>query len=116
MGRRNGRPGDYLVTDQYLGVTTYASKVRRDFWGSLVQKPLQRNLQEISQPLLDPYPVPYVTGSSYERVPNTCIFERIPFYIGNTTIRTPLTSPAAQALYNTTGIGDMSVGCTFVVS
>lgn len=116
MARRNGRPGTHLVIDQYTGFTTYRERVSRDFWGSWAIKPLKRNLQDIATPLLDPYPVDVYTGSAYETYETPCIFERIPFYIGTTNIRTPTTSPAAQAIFNTTGIGDMEVGCTFMVS
>lgn len=116
MARRSGRPGAWLATDELTGFTKYGTQLKTDFWGAKTARPLKRNLQEIATPLLDPYPVPYYTGSSYEQVPNICVFENIPFYVGNTNIRTPRTGDAAQAVYNTTGIGDMEIGCTFIVS
>jgi len=116
MARRNGRPGSHLAIDQYTGFTTYVENLKRDWWGTYARKPLQRNLQDIATPLLDPYPVEVYTGSAYEQIPNPCIFENIPLFIGNTNIRTPLNGDAAQAIYNTTGIGDMEVGCTLRVN
>lgn len=113
MARRNGKPNDYLVTDDYYGRTVYASTTKFDYWNNLVQKPLKRNLQEISQPLNDPYPVPIFRGPDYEQT-NACEFELQPLYIGNTTI--PFANTEVTTLYDLNpGIGNMAVGCTFIV-
>lgn len=113
MARRNGKPGDYLITDDYLGVTTYASKVTTDFWGNVVQKPLLRNLQEIATPLNDPYPVPLFRGPDYEQT-IACQFEIQPQYIGRTTRPFPNTQ-LTQLLDLNPSLGSMFVGCTFRV-
>lgn len=113
MARRRGKPGDYLITDDYYGTTTYASKTTEDFWGNIVQKPLKRNLQEISQPMNDPYPVPIYRGPDYEQT-NACDFETQPLYIGNTNIPFPNTQYTSVFGLDP-GIGDAEVGCTFVV-
>lgn len=115
MARRGGKPSDYLASDDYTGVTTYASKLRYDYWGNFVRKPLLRNLQEIATPLLDPYPVPDYRGPTYENIPNTCVFETLPSYVGNTNIPTPLSGPGAQYYAQGASIGDAEIGCTFIV-
>lgn len=115
MARRNGKPGSHLVIDQYTGFTTYRERIKRDFWGAYAKRPLKRNLQDIATPLLDPYPVDVYTGSAYEQIPNTCVFETLPLYIGTTNIRTPTTGDAAQAFLNIPAIPDQEVGCTNVV-
>lgn len=114
MARRNGKKGQWLVSDDYTGFTKYASVTTLDYWNNRVEKPLIRNLQEIATPLLDPYPVPYYRGPQYEQVRN-CIAESQPIFIGNTNIPTPNTSPATQALNLNPGLGEMSIGCTFRV-
>lgn len=115
MARRGGRKGEYLMSDDYTGFTEYSSKLKRDYWGNWAVKPLERNLQEIAKPLLDPQPVPNYNGPTYEVIPNPCIFETQPAYIGLTTRPTLNTSPATQALNLNPAIPNMEVGCTFVV-
>lgn len=113
MARRRGKPGDYLITDDYYGRTTYQSKTTTDYWGNIVEKPLIRNLQEISQPLSDPYPVNYYRGPQYEQT-TACQFELQPLFIGNTNVPFPQTN--ATSIFNLDpAIPDMSVGCTFEV-
>lgn len=116
MARRNQRRGDYLVTSDYSGCTTYASKVVQDYWGNWGESReiLQRNLQEIAFPLADPYPVYPYLGPDYEAGVTQCTFELQPTYIGKTTI--PFPNTQYTQLFNLNpGIGQMSVGCTFVV-
>lgn len=112
--RRNGRKGDWLATDDYTGFTTYASKLRRDYWGSYAQKPLLRNLQEIAAPLDDPQPVPLYRGPNYESF-NPCDAELAPEFVGNTNVPTNTSNMAAQVLNLSPGIGSMEIGCTFIV-
>lgn len=114
MARRNGRKNAWLVTDDYSGFTEYNSAVKKDYWGALAKNPLLRNLQEIATPLNDPEPVPFYRGPSYEFTPN-CIAELAPFYVGNTTVPTNPNNAAFQALDLSPGIGEMAVGCDFVV-
>lgn len=113
MARRGGRRGDYLASDDYTGEIRYASEMRKDFWGNFVKKPLLRNLQEICTPLGDPYPVETFRGSTFE-VTNPCDFEIAPATVGLTTRPTP-NYPAIQIMGWNPGIGQMSVGCTFIV-
>lgn len=114
MARRNGRPGAYLMTDDYTGMTRYASELREDYWGSFAKKPLQRNMQEIGSPLEDPEPVINYRGPSYEYTP-PCVGEVAPFKVGLTNIPTNPNNAAFQALTLSPGIGMMAVGCTFIV-
>ncbi len=113
MARRGGRKGAYLATDDYTGITVYANKLQKDYWGNMVVSPLKRNLQEISSPLDDPRPVAFYRGPTYERV-SPCDFETQPLFIGKTNIRTPQ-SFLTTALNLDPGIGDATIGCTFVV-
>lgn len=112
--RRNGRPGDYLITDDWTGCTTYHSKVRKDYWNNLSEIVLQRNLQEIATPLSDPYPVKEYRGPQYEPT-NACDFEVQPAFIGKTNVPFPNTN-ITQLFNLDPGIGEMSVGCTLVIS
>lgn len=123
MARRNGRKGAWLATDDYTGFTVYASKLQRDFWGSLAVKPLQRNLQEISSPLNDPVPVPFYRGPNYEQSSMTLLY--VPQTVGNTSVLTSVQNAAIQTpgLYpNVTnghiiaGIGTARIGSTFIVT
>jgi len=114
MARRNGRPGQWLATDDYTGFTVYANKLRRDYWGAMAVKPLERNLQEIASPLNDPEPVAFYRGPNYE-ASSPCIAEIAPLFVGNTNIPTNPNNMAFQVLNLSPGIGDMAVGCTFEV-
>lgn len=114
MARRGGRKNDWLATDDYTGFTTYGSKLKRDWWGAYARKPLLRNLQEIATPLNDPEPVPFYRGPNYESTP-TCAAEIAPFYVGNTTVQTNQNNAAFQELNLQPALGDMEIGCTFIV-
>lgn len=113
MARRRGRPGAYLAVDDNSGFTTYAEKLRQDYWGNETKYPLQRNLQEISSPLGDPYPVPMFRGPQYEAT-TACDFETQPLFIGNTTRPFP-TSQYGQLVGLDLAIPDMAISCTFIV-
>lgn len=114
MARRRGRPGDYLMTDQYYGFTRYASEIQQDYWGAYAVKPLKRNLQEIATPFNDPEPVSRYSGPSYEYT-RPCVGEVAPQYVGNTNVPTSNDNMAFQALNLNPAIPDMSIGCTFIV-
>jgi len=112
--RRTGRKGNYLMTDDTLGWSVYASKVKRDYWGNETTVPLLRNLQEIASPLEDPQPVPVYRGPAYEYF-NPCDAEVAPTYVGLTNVPTSQSNMAFQALDLAPGIGEATVGCTFIV-
>jgi len=123
MARRNGRKGDHLATDDYTGFTVFASKLQRDYWGSLAVHPLKRNLQEISSPLTDPSPVEIYRGPNYEAATPTLLY--VPSTVGNTNVLTNVQNAAIQTpnLYpNVTnghiisGIGTARIGSTFIVT
>lgn len=114
MARRKGRPGDYLMTDDYTGFTHFASELKRDYWGQYAKKPLLRNLQEIATPFNDPAPVPVYRGPNYETF-NTCDAELAPTFVGLTNVKTSNDNMAAQALNLDPAIPDMEIGCTFIV-
>lgn len=114
MAMRRGRPGAYLMTDQYTGFTRYASELKKDYWGAYAKKPLKRNLQEIAHGLEDPAPVPRYSGPSYESF-NSCLAEVAPLYVGLTNVPTNENNMAFQVLNLNPGLGSMSIGCTFRV-
>lgn len=114
MARRAGRKGDYLMVDDYFGMTCFASELRKDYWGSYAKHPLNRNLQEIASPLNDPEPVIIFRGPNYETSRN-CIGENAPRFVGNTTVATSQNNAAFQGLNLKPAIPTMSVGCNFVV-
>lgn len=114
MARRNGRPGKYLAVDDNSGFTVYANQLQTDYWRNETRFPLKRNLQEISSPLGDPYPVSLYRGPQYEQT-NACMFETSPIYIGKTTKPFPQSSAYAQFQNLEPGVGAFSVGCTLKV-
>lgn len=114
MARRRGRPGDYLLTDDYSGTTTYRSRVTEDYWGNFTRFPLERNLQEIASPLNDPYPVSVFRGPQYERT-DPCDFELFPRFIGKTLIPFNTNNVLSTVFNFNPAIPDMSIGCTFIV-
>lgn len=114
MARRSGRKGAWLATSDYTGFTHFASDLKLDFWGARAVRPLKRNLQEIAKPLNDPEPVPFYRGPNYETTP-VCVAEIAPVYVGNTTIPTNPNNAAFQALNLDPGIGDMIIGCSFLI-
>lgn len=114
MARRRGKPGSYLMTDDNSGFTEYAYKLKEDYWGNQTSYGLKRNLQEISGPIGDPYPVAIFRGSQYEAT-SACDFETTPLFIGKTRIPFPQNSAYTQFQDLDPGIGSAAIGCTFVV-
>ena len=113
--RRNQRKGEWLASDDLTGFVTYASRLRKGYYGEMAVKPLKRNLQEIASPLDDPAPVPAFSGPSYETYPTPCIGGVAPEFVGLTNVRTNPNNMAFQVLNLNPGIGDMEVGCSFIV-
>lgn len=114
MARRNGRPGAHLITDDNSGFTTYGDKVTTDYWGNITSYPLERNLQEISSPLGDPYPVTMYRGPQYQSV-NPCQFEAAPSTVGLTHKVFPRNSAYVQGFLPVPAVGTGIIGCTFKV-
>lgn len=112
--RRRGRPGSYLMTDDWTGCTIYKEQAKKDYWGNLSQIQLKRNLQEISQPLNDPYPVKEYRGPQYEQT-DPCQFEVFPQFIGNTLVPFNTNNLLATAFNFNPSIPNMQIGCTFIV-
>lgn len=96
MARRNGRPGSWLIPDDYYGFVRFNSQLRYDYWGALAQKPLKRNLQEIASPLNDPQPVDPVRGPNYEIV-NSATTAVVPQFVGVTSVPTNTDNAAYQS-------------------
>lgn len=83
------------MSDDYTGVTHYASELTRDFWGAYAKRPLKRNLQEIASPLNDPLPVNPYRGPDYEYV-DPSITTVAPQYVGTTSVPTNRNNAAIQ--------------------
>lgn len=115
MARRRGKPGAWLTSDDTTGFTVFNDRIQTDYWGNKTAVPLQRNLQEISSPLGDPYPVAFYRGPQYEAT-TACDFEVAPTFVGKTTKPFVINSQYAQLFNLNPSIPDMSVGCTFIVT
>lgn len=96
MARRGGRPGSWLIPDDYYGFTSYNTKLRFDYWGQLAAKPLKRNLQEIATPLNDPVPVNPVRAPNYEVVDSSTTAV-VPQFVGTTSVPTNTDNAAYQS-------------------
>jgi len=83
--KRRGRLGEYLAADDYTGAVKYASKLKKDYWGNLVENPLERNKQELVKAMNDPQPLPWVREADYEVVTSAML--QVPTTIGNSTVR-----------------------------
>ena len=101
------------MSDDYTGMTHYASELRRDYCGAWAKKPLKRNLQEVASPLNDPQPVDPYRGPTYE-ASGTCLGDVAPTYVGLTNVRTSISNMAYQVLIDG-GIGSWAIGCNFEV-
>ena len=106
--------GSWLATDDTTGFTKYGEELKLDFWGNRTAIPLERNLQEIAQPLDDPMPIPFFRGSNYQ-ITNGCLAETAPLFVGLTNVRTNTNNAAIPVLGLNPSLGDMSVGCSFRV-
>lgn len=113
MARRSGKKGQWLVTDDYTGITRYSSEMQQDYWGNYTRKPLKRNLQEIASPLSDPEPVPFYRPPTYEHT-TAAQFSVCPATVGLTSKPTP-PSLAGDVFGWNAGIGDAVIGSTFLV-
>ena len=110
--RKSWKKGDWLVIDEESGITRYASQVRRDWKGLYVTNRYadEEQEQDFIKPMQDPQPVAFTALPDR----NFEICNCLPRYVGATTV--PYTSVgAATHLFQVDGIGDMSIGCSFVV-
>jgi hypothetical protein len=119
---RDGKGGRAIILLPMiiLVLLPFASNLSRDYWGSYARKPLHRNLQEISSPLLDPTPVSLYRGPNYESWPYASFGFVIPVDVGNTSRLTNRNNAAIQVLGTNpsaaSGIGAMQIGNDFTVS
>lgn len=111
-GRRNWKSGDWLVVDEESGVVRYASQITRDYLGRLVTKKYAdyEHPQNFIKGLNDPKALPFVNP-----VPTTahiCNYSSV--FVGNTNVTAKRDGPADH-LFEANGIGDMSIGCSFII-
>lgn len=113
MARNGWKKGDWLVIDEESGVTTYASKVRRDWLGRYVTSRYadDEQPQDFAYPLDDPKTLPFILppDTNFE-ISNTIA----PFF-GQTSVPNNIIG-AATHLYTANGIGEMAVGSSFIVT
>lgn len=102
---------DWLFIDEESGLQVYGSKVKRDYWGRQTVDPDPPHPQDFVFAKNDPIPVPHV---NYEDVTQTNCFEDFVFTVGNSGVAANR-GPATH-LFEADGIGDMVIGCTFVVT
>lgn len=108
MARRNSwRLGDWLTIDEESGMTRYASEITKDGYGKFVTKRFadSRHPQEFVKAPRGEKGVPF------SNPPNRDFSICYSTTIGNTGIAVP-EGPASH-IY--TGIGEMVIGCNFVV-
>lgn len=114
--RRGWKRGDWLVRDEESGLTTYASKVRRDYYGVLTSDPDPLHPQDFIRAGSDPYisdpqnPPSYIYDTSALNLGD---------FVGITSVPAPM-GPATH-LFNPSiigsdpGLGSMTIGQDFVI-
>lgn len=110
--RRWHRRGDWLVMDDYTGFPAWGSEsVKEDYYGRTTLKSNAEapNPQDFVRAKDDPRPKAFYNNPDLETTVTECAE---PYYIGQTNIRTPR-GPASH-LYDF-GIGEMEIGCSFIV-
>ena len=110
--RHKHRVGDYLMQSDESGLVMYRSDAVQIWDGTWVHKSQYetRNPQEFVKALNDPIALRHIRPGQ----PGTITCSTAPVYVGSTNILAPTNSPGAQGLSND-GIGEMAVGCDFVV-
>lgn len=111
-GRRNWKSGLWLIQDEESGVICYSNDVARDYTGKFVRKQYvdRENPQDFIKGLNDPRPLPYT--NPFPTSSHVCNFPSV--FIGNTSV-TARTDGPADHLFQSDGIGDMSIGCSFII-
>lgn len=115
-GKRSGyRRGDWLVIDDESGLTVYASETVEDYYGRRIIKDYAdwAHPQDFIKARDDPKPLPFLRPDVVASAPCNIY----PEFVGVTDISTSalqVGSPAAH-LYQAGGIGDMEIGCSFIV-
>lgn len=109
--RNRWKKGDWLVIDEESGMTRYASQVMQDYRGLYVTQKYAdyEHPQDYVRALNDPIPVPFTNMPDDDF--HFC--NAVKYYVGETSVRTAIDFPAFH-LYNP-GIGEMEIGCSFVV-
>jgi len=111
-GRRNFKSGQWLVQDEESGVVRYSGDIVRDYIGRLITKQYadDEHPQNFVKGLNDPRPLPFMNP-----IPVTshiCNYESV--FIGNTSVTARRNGPADH-LFEASGVGDMSIGCSFII-
>jgi hypothetical protein len=111
-GRRNWRKGAWLVEDEESGVVSYSTQITRDYLGNLVRKQYadSEHPQDFVRGLNDPKALPFM-----HPIPVTshiCNYSSV--FIGNTNVTASRDGPADH-LFEASGIGSMSLGCSFII-
>lgn len=109
--RHRHKIGDHLVQDDDTGITHYGSQMVELWDGRVVHKNQYetRQPQEFVKAFGDPYPAYPIRVA--ENVPAACV--AAPVVVGNTTIPYGPKGPAWH-IYDV-GIGEMKIGCSFVI-
>jgi hypothetical protein len=111
-GRRNFKSGQWLVQDEESGVVRYSSEITRDYLGRIITKRFadQEHPQHFVKGLNDPRPLPFM--KPFPTTAHICNYESI--FIGDTSV-TAKRNGASSHLFEADGIGDMSIGCSFII-
>ena len=114
--------GEHLVVDDESGIVGYASEMRTRWDGAMVREKgwETKHPQYFVRAKRDPYPLKNVRPAAVVDEPTNVIST----FIGETSVRTPLTGPAAHLFTSVSnpppvggsGVGFWLVGVNFVVS
>lgn len=111
-GQRRWKSGDWLMEDEESGKVCYAKELVRDYRGFFTRKKYadQEHPQDFIKALNDPRPLPY----SHPIPVSSSICNYASVFVGNTSV-TAATDYAAYHLFEASGIGDMEIGCSFII-
>ena len=100
------------MEDEESGKVCYAKDLVRDYRGFFVRKKYadREHPQYFIKGLNDPKPLPY--SHPIPSTAHVCNF--LPIFVGNTSVTARRDGPADH-LFETSGIGDMSIGCSFII-
>lgn len=111
-GQRPWKNGTWLMQDEESGIVCYAKDLVRDYRGFFVRKKNAdyEHPQNFVKGLNDPKPLPF-SHPTY-KMDHICNYSDV--FVGNTSVTARRDGPANH-LFEASGVGDMSIGCSFVI-
>jgi hypothetical protein len=111
-GQRKWKAGTWLMQDEESGKICYAKNLVRDYRGFFTRKSYadKEHPQDFVKGLNDPKPLPY--SHSVYQSSHICNYSSV--FVGNTSVTARRDGPADH-LFEANGVGDMSIGCSFII-